>query len=470
MTAQPNPPVPDPPADDVIVAVGVGAEAVQLTSLLNDEFTAPFSDVGIGTITMLADDPQRAHIYEGQLLRWVETTTYKVICACYIESWEVKISDPAEDAGETITIKGSTSAGRWKHALVYPEGGIFEIPPGGIFSGLRLGVSPATSNRYFNWAHPALDLSSWTAPDLRYQVCSPENSGGPPYGRWGKPDGWLDGDAYWIWSRPIDGYNADPVGASLFRTTLNLYEGKNTIIDVACDDAFVLFVDGSPILTFDSPPSVDGWSKTHSVNVSMSAGLHHIAVQATNYFGGTPAGLLLSIREQPGLFTAGGTETILRRTDGYWVCQDYPELFPSWTAGQIFVHLFAEATERGALTTAAVTGSVTPYMTLDFDETYDSAGTLWPPIGETIIRVGDSMFDVLEQLSESWIEWDQPADINDGNTLQAWVAEGAPLAGYSGNPMEPAQGELAPGHGVTTDAIIGRGVNAQSIVHRFEGG
>lgn len=470
MTALPNPPVPDPPADDVIVAVGVGGEAVQLTDLLDDSFTTPFSGLGVGTITMLADDPQRALIYEGQLLRWVLLSTGEVICACYIESWEVKISDPGEDAGETVTIKASTSASRWRHAVVYPEGGIVEVPPGGIYSGLRLGVAPATSNRYFNWAHPALDLSAWTAPDLRYQVCSAENSMPPPDGRYGKPDGWLDGDAYWMWSRAIDGYGADPIGTSLFRTTLTLDEGILSSIDVAADDAFILFVDGSPILKFDQPPSVDGWAKTHTVNVQLGIGVHHIAVQVTNYFGGTPAGFVLSVRSQAGVFTPEGTETVYRRTDGYWVCQDYPASFPSWTAGAVLNHLFDEATERGALTTAEVTGSVDPYMTMGFGDVYDSAETAWPPIGEIVVRVGDTYLDVIEQLSESWIEWDQPPDLNDGNTLQAWVAEGAPLAGYSNNPMDPSQGALAPGFGSVQDAVIARAVNAQSIVHRFEGG
>jgi hypothetical protein len=468
MTAQTNPPVPEAPADDVIVAIGSGAGAVMLTSLINDEFTAPYSDVGVGSITMLADDPQRALIFEGQLLRWVLLATGEVICACYIESWEVKISDVGEESGEVVTIKGSTSAGRWKHAIVYPEGGIFEIPPGGIFSGLRLGKAPATNNRYFNWAHPGFSLSGWTAVDVRYQVRSIENSAAAPVGRWGKPDGWLDGDAYWIWSSPVDGFGADGLGTSLFRTTVEIGEPTLACFDVACDDAFILYINGSPVLEFDKPPSVDGWAKTHTVNVQLGTGIHHIAIQATNYFAGTPAGLLFSMRSQPGTFS--GTEAVYRRSDGFWLCKDYPAQFPSWTAGGVLLYLFAEATERGALHTAPVTGEVVPYMTMDFSSTYDSAGTAWPPIGELVVRVGDTYYDVLEQLSESWIEWDQPADINDGNTLRAWVAEGAPLSGYSGNPMDPAAGAKAPGNGADQPAVIGRGVNAQSIVHRFEGG
>lgn len=467
----PNPAVPAAPIPTCEVYAGGIGPSYQLTHLTDMEFSQPFGKVGTGRIRMRFGDPQKSMLFEGQDIRFVDLDSGDYLFRGFITELRYVVVDRTEEAGEYVEASLVSNAGLFRRALVYPEYGITEIASGPL-AGLRLGRYPANMTRYYNWACPALSYGSWPVVTDRGPVCGPVSALGPPFGKWNKPDGWLDMGARWLWSRPLSG-SSDPWGTSLFRTFIDAGPGGQITFDIAADDGFALWVGGAPVLSFYDPPSVDGWAKTHSVQLDLSPGGHHIGIEATNTplpdGSLNPAGILFSAYRAPGTFNSGATETVIANSNtigSAWRCLDYPSSYPSFTPGAILRDLIFEAQLRGNAPGGALAG-VTP----DFTNTVDSAGTPWPPAGEFAFKVGDNYEQVLAALTEAWIEWDMPPAVGTGRTLRAWVAQGAPLNGYTGDPMDPAGASpLGTGHGTIAPVIIDKGTDALSVVHTLKGG
>ncbi len=465
--ALPNPAAPVTPTVDCEVYIP-DASGVQLTNLLADEFSQPLSGVGTGKIRMALNDPQTSLLIEGFQVSWVDLNSGDYLLRGVITAVQHVVVSPQEGGGEYVEATIESMAGLLRRAIVYPQGGIAEVPSGPL-AGLRLGQTPNGPQRFLNWATPELDFSSWPYAVDRGEVCGATSALGPPFGKWNKPDGWIDMGARWIWSRALVG-TYDPEGRSLFRGVIDVGAGGTLTFDVACDDGFVLWVNGQPIMEYYEPGSVDGWAKTHSVQLNVSAGYCHVGIEAINTVlpqgALNPGGLLFSCYRAPGTFGAGDVEQVLANSNTTWRCLDYPSTYPSFTPGAIIRRLLAEAQSRGA-----TPGGALPGVTANFSDSVDTAGTAWPPAGEIAIKVGNNYVQMLDQLAELWIEWQMPPTGLLGQELDCYVAQDAPLNGYTGDPMDPAGASpLAPGSGSVQPVTLAKGVNVQSLVHVIKGG
>ena len=197
MPPLPNPPAPVTPAVDCEVYIpDVGG--VQLTNLLSDEFSQPLSGVGTGKIRMALDDPQTSLLIEGFQVSWVDLNSGDYLLRGFITAVQHVVVSPQEGGGEYVEATVESLAGLLRRAIVYPQGGITEVPDGPL-AGLRLGQTPNGPQRFFNWATPELSFASWPNAVDRGAVCGPTSALGPPFGKWNKPDGWIDMGARWIW-------------------------------------------------------------------------------------------------------------------------------------------------------------------------------------------------------------------------------------------------------------------------------
>lgn len=467
MPALPNPAPPVTPAVDCEVYIP-DTSGVQLTSLLYDEFSQPLSGVGTGKIRMALDDPQTNLLVEGFQVSWVDLNSGDYLLRGFITTVQRVLVSPQEGGGEYLEATIESLAGLLRRAIVYPQGGIYEVPSGPL-EGLRLGQTPNGPQRFFNWATPELDYSAWPNAVDRGAVCGPTSALGPPYGKWNKPDGWLDSGARWIWSRALSG-SYDPAGRSLFRGVIDAGAGGTLTFDVACDDGFVLWVNGQPVMEFYDPGSVDGWAKTHSVQLAVSAGYCHVGIEAINTIlpqgALNPGGLLFSCYRAPGTFGAGDSEIVLANSNTTWRCLDYPSTYPSFTPGAIIRRLISEAQGRGTVAGGAIGG-----VTTSFSDTVDTGGTTWPPAGEIAAKVGNNYVQMLDQLAELWVEWMMPPTSLYGLELDCYAAQDVPLNGYTGDPMDPAGASpLAPGTGSVQPVTLAKGVNLQSLVYVERGG
>lgn len=464
MAPQANPPVPTAPTWETEVRVQSGIGTVTLDNVQEDDFSHGDAQIGTGRVRIAFGDPQVALLVEGAEVGWLDTESLDYQFRGVITKVVHVVVDEGEESGEYVEATVHSHAHALTQALVYPQFGITEVTSGPL-DGLRLGRYPASKTRYYNWTHPDVGTGGWPNAVERQIVCGPSSGSPPPAGKWNKPEGWIDGGARWIWSRALAG-SWDPVGSSLFRSAIDVGLGGQITMDVAGDDGFRLWVDSAPVLEFYDPPSTDGWAKTHSVQLDMSPGIHHVAIEGINAtipWGPTPAGVLFSCYRAPGTFHSGATETIIANSNSGWKCLDYPFPFPSMTPGAIILDQYFEMKARGML----------PSIGVDFSTTYDSAGVPWPPAGEFAFDVGGDKVKLLKRLEEAWVEWHMYATGGGGlgKTLQCYVAAGVPLNGYTGNPLDPAGASpLAAGYGTIRPVTLAKGSNVKSLVHTFEGG
>ncbi|HZY94021.1 MAG TPA: RHS repeat-associated core domain-containing protein [Candidatus Bathyarchaeia archaeon] len=147
--------------------------------------------------------------------------------------------------------------------------------PTGINTWLATTKSPGTG---WNSATDWLPASGWI------QAYASQNYGAGP---WGTITGWPDNSAQWIWWQTGADVSAttDPVW---LRRVFSLSTAMNLNIAITVDNTYTLYLDGLQL------GSGSNWQQTDSYSTSVAAGLHVLAIYATNISG--PAGLLVSVK------------------------------------------------------------------------------------------------------------------------------------------------------------------------------
>lgn len=104
-----------------------------------------------------------------------------------------------------------------------------------------------------------------------------------------------------------------------------------------------------------------------------------------------PAGLLVAVYEA----TNEGLGALLNTTNNSWRCLPYPSMEPGMTPGEVINILISEAKARGCF----------PALGTTFGPYVDSAGRPWRRVGDISVRVGDDYATVLQQLAETYIDF-----------------------------------------------------------------
>jgi hypothetical protein len=239
---------------------------------------------------------------------------------------------------------------------------------------------PISTDRVWNWASPTLDLSDWDA--TIYNVDRP---GGP---RAYLPEAWPVPPIFnaWIWTRPS---GTQPLGDCLFRHEFTLPSATDVVFFVAADNTADIWIDGVVIAQeFVTRPDQSGSKRTWRWVVSLSAGVHHLAILVNNWAGGAdnPAGLLAAVFEvEPN--GSLGEPLFTSASSGDWVGVDYPEPKPGYTAAEILEELLSEAQARGELIG----------WTIDADGSFEE-------IEEFAVRIGDSYRSVIDALTTGYLD------------------------------------------------------------------
>lgn len=297
--------------------------------------------------------------------------------AFLIEKRSLDVAAKAELAGKWWTLEGRGVLALLEDAIVEPEGTI---------------AGSTLRQRTFGFMSAAFDDSAWTAAvQLRRQ----DTIGGTPSWYAHKPAGWPDPSAYWIWSRA---YNFGtlpymPAGTCYFRTTFTLAAETFCAIFATCDDDCAVWLDDELII--GGSTGTVNWQEPTRYDRTLAAGMHTIAVQATNADRGAtanPAGFICSVMELDDTSTLTGT--VIKRTNNTWKALDYPASVPGMTIGQILGILIDEAQTRGALTG----------ITLGFSDTTDSNSAAWSVTPDLALDIGTNYLDVIRTLVEQFID------------------------------------------------------------------
>jgi len=121
-----------------------------------------------------------------------------------------------------------------------------------------------------------------------------------------------DRDASWVWCQPLDASGSHPAGTVRFRRLFELAAAATVTVSVAADNSARVWVDGVPVLDWQS------YSSVGSVSFWLPAGEHVLAVEAVNFSGTAPnpAGLLVSVKD-------GSGAVLLRTGDAGWQTSGY---------------------------------------------------------------------------------------------------------------------------------------------------
>jgi hypothetical protein len=278
-----------------------------------------------------------------------------VIGGFVIQTRKTVIIGSGEEADEAWAISGEGPRSWSRDAVVYPAKGL---------------KSTSADTRYFNFATetgPWIISEDWVTPTNLYKYLG---AGSP---KKTAPAEWPDApNAYWVWSRPVSG-GIHPAGYVYFRHSFTVTgtEPLSHALFIAADDAAEVYVDGELLVTMEAP----AWQNTTRVDFDLHPGTHVIGVKAYNQpkangvNGRGPGGVIASLFKygDPDVPTSA---TLLSYTgQATWKVNDYPEIEPGWTVGDVLITLLAEAETRGV----RFAQNFTPTFTTEID----SAGNPW---------------------------------------------------------------------------------------------
>lgn len=357
------------------------------------------SDVGSGQVQLANTDANLAAITYGDFVRFDLDGTPRFLML--VEAIDTMAIAPAEEVDEVTTITGRGSLAQWEQAIV--------LPPNGVTG------QPYTETRVFDWGAAELDITLSTAgaptdwePAVQLHQVGQGSQGVPPAGfpfAWlGKPLGWSDPTGYWVWSQALDATPAVPAGTSYFARDVNVTADGYYAVYMAADDFHRLKIDGVTISEYTD--GGEGFTHTLRADLYLTAGIHRVAVEATNQAYGL-GGFVFALWSQD---AARDDDTLVLRADTSWAANGYPATPPGFTAGKVIRVLLEEAQADGALSG----------WTLDFTDTLDSNGVAWPTDKQWSFRVGMDLLSVLRQLGSSDIDFiADPASL----TLHAYVID-----------------------------------------------
>lgn len=359
-----------------------------LPDSINRTWLDRLNEAGTGRLTLFNDDAALAAIERGDLIRFLlDGTVAFAIVAEEIDSTEV--SDNEEVSYVTVI------SGRWsllEQSLVYPAGGVGRIP--------------IERDRLFGWPSFGYDDSDWD-PAVPITTSGGSFLGAVAFAYPTKPvaSGW-PADSYtvaegiWGVAQDIPDTVDTQKGTVYFRKTATIATAGDYMLVVVLDDFGIVYVDGLEVLKM--PPGPGNFTEANTRRVTLSAGDHVIAVEASNaFFPGLAGGLTqdvglfaLALHElgddgNPGPFVAGF------ETDDTWLCLAYPAEVPGVSPGAAVLTCLEEAQDRGAA----------PGITADFDADLDSDGVAWPILADLSTKTGTDLLTFLRELSATYVDF-----------------------------------------------------------------
>lgn len=274
-----------------------------------------------------------------------------------------------EYSGEIFDVSGEGLRSWFRDATVYPRGPL---------------RSDAYDSRTFSFASERgfwYKEEHWKTPVVVAGYLQP----GSQYGT--APSEWPDApNAKWIWS---SNDAVAPRGFNYFRFEFTSTETKNYSVFFAGDDNILCYVDGQQ--ASDVQQKKLSWTETTRVDFNLPPGEHVLAFRVNNVWD-PDAGLIAALFEfgDPNVPSSAVLKTVTG--DSGWLVNGYPETAPGWSPGEIVRTLFKEAKERGV--------KFPDYLTLTFDDRYDSAGEIWNAPLDWSFDLGKEYSEVITQLEE----------------------------------------------------------------------
>ncbi len=159
--------------------------------------------------------------------------------------------------------------------------------------------------------------------------------------------------AHWIWS-PAHSKDQVPAATCFFRRTYELPACESAQVQITCDDAFTLYVNGQQVAADEN------WRllRTYDVKSSLRPGRNVLAVEARNVEPGSAGLVLRLVVETGGQETIYGTDTAwrtsLKQAEG-WYAPDFDD--SRWVAAQSFGPFGSTLPWTGQVAAVAASGA-----------------------------------------------------------------------------------------------------------------
>jgi hypothetical protein len=336
----------------------------------NVQVRGSLSDPGAIDITLSKRDPDLGKITHGRMLRaWLRG---KLIATALVNQPRVDTTylPPGNESGQAVQIAAQGSRSELDGVVVHPW---------------KLEWLPSSNSHNFNWTHPSFDNSKWQRSYIKArQGIRREDT---PWS--GFPRSWPAPNAYWI-----GGIRGTWWSAGWYPTYLTrdfTITGDTFALFWAGDNSAQIFIDGVEL------GRVENWQQTQRVDLTLNGGTHRIAARIANWPkwtpGPNPTGLLVALFRTG---SQGRLGNLVLKSDATWKSLQNPKSVPGWTPGRVLRWLFSQSNGRGEPNNRTIKTS--------FTDTVDTAGKRWPVVPEISIAVGATYEQVLQQLSESYVD------------------------------------------------------------------
>mgnify|MGYP003439850810 CR=1 FL=1 len=344
-------------------------------------------EAGDGELTVDYDHPQVAELTGGRFVRVIEGD--RTPLAFRIDrDRDVRIPPPGSgDADKTFTVRGA--------------GPLDYMRLGRVLPWLAVGAKPVSRRRRFDWSSPQLDTTDWTSPFDQDRLTSEP---GKPFGI---PALFT---TKWIWGEVED--DTMTIGECCFRRIFEITGDDPVQVSAfaSADDGFEDAWQAVNVVEANEAFPGKVWHRPYRSPVLLDPGEYVYAAKARND-GGKGAFICDAWSVGAGglidqVFMSGVPEdNEYDALYGDWLC--YMDPAGEWfTPGEIVRILVEEAQARGEI----------PDVTLDFDDTLDSAGGAWPKIEFECDATG-TIADALELLAAIHVD---VAMSHEGLVLSMW--------------------------------------------------
>jgi hypothetical protein len=369
------------PTNTTLVANLYATSGGKSYGIVDGTFSRPLVGAGSGGISVVSTHPSVAQLTTGRVVRLSSSDGVE---QCF--TIDDKPDEPVRAEGRDLVVRvsGDGLLSRWREALVAPW--------------IEVTDFPKSSVRLFNWSSPGLDVSGWS--DTVY--AHTRSTSNPQ-----RPIAWLDEIAQWI--GPAAENPSMTSGYWYLDAEFTLGSDTQIVFPASADDEMVTALDGVTLIDERPEFPAQVWWYTHRAGVLVPAGTHTYRARIGNVVG--PTAFIGAAWESDG--TTSGDPVWLTNADPLedfsldWKCLAFPSSAPGFTAGAIIRILLEEAQDRGELTG----------WTLSFDDDEDTDGNPWPIIPEFSCKVGESLYQVLDKLSGTWIDC---AAGDSGLVMNAW--------------------------------------------------
>lgn len=333
---------------------------------------------GDGELAVDFDHPQLAELTGGRFVQVIEGGGVKFSFRIQRDR-VVTIPPPGgSDADRIVTVSGRGPRDILRLGRVLPW--------------MAVGSVPLSTRRRFDWSSPGLDTSDWTTPYVQDRTTSEP---GKPFGI---PSLF---NTKWIWGEA----EADDmtIGDCVFRRKFTLADAATVSFFTSADDRFSDCLQSVEMQSVQPPFPAKVWHTPYRSPVALDAGTYVYGIRASNDGGKgavmcdawtttLDAGLgdQVFMSGLPGETPPGAAYDFLYgEDDEAWLCFMDPA-GEWWTPGEILRILLEECQARGELLD----------VTLDFDDTLDSAGNAWPKVEAEFSATG-TFLDAVEVLEDS---------------------------------------------------------------------